>query len=195
MEKSLREYAASVVIELCEHEGAEGFSSGTRERVDKLLEMLSQPDPRDAEIEQATLECHTLAVDLYNQHFREDAPQWQPLPDLRGLISQIDNMTTGLNRATPHVSGWIIGNSAGDLWRAWVNGCPEWDGDRDKATRYARREDAEAVHDADEEAWRVEPYATPQLDKRDDEIERLREALKNVASHAHAALTNSGTES
>lgn len=58
-------------------------------------------------------------------------------------------------------SGWIVGNGAGTKWRCWVDGMPAWTTGRDKATRYARREDAEAVHHEDEDAWTVEPYLKP----------------------------------
>ena len=41
-----------------------------------------------------------LATSLWQQHYREDAPQWEPCEDLMGLLSQIDNMVSGLTRAT-----------------------------------------------------------------------------------------------
>ena len=56
------------------------------------------------------------------------------------------------------VVAWIVSNANGDQWRVWQHGFPAWSKDRNKATRYARREDAEAVHAEDEDAWRVEPY-------------------------------------
>jgi hypothetical protein len=55
--------------------------------------------------------------------------------------------------------GWIVGNASADRWRSWGALGPCWTSDRDKATRFARREDAEAVHAEDEDAWRVELYA------------------------------------
>lgn len=56
------------------------------------------------------------------------------------------------------IGGWIVGNGAGTAWRVWRDGFPEWTEQRDVATRYARREDAEAVHREDEDAWIVIPY-------------------------------------
>ena len=38
----------------------------------------------------------TLAVSMHRQHYAEAAPNWQPLSDLVGLLTQIDNMYTGL---------------------------------------------------------------------------------------------------
>jgi hypothetical protein len=40
-----------------------------------------------------------LAVAIWEQHYKATAPQWKPLDDLMGLLTQIDNMTAGL--ATP----------------------------------------------------------------------------------------------
>ena len=33
-----------------------------------------------------------LATYLWKNHFQESAPDWEPLPDLFGVLSQIDNM-------------------------------------------------------------------------------------------------------
>lgn len=47
----------------------------------------------------ALQEVTQIATYLWRKHYRDDAPDWRPLPDLRGVISQIDNMVTGLTRA------------------------------------------------------------------------------------------------
>jgi hypothetical protein len=39
-----------------------------------------------------------LAVALWERHWKEDAPNWRPLPELIGVLTQIDNMTVGLYR-------------------------------------------------------------------------------------------------
>lgn len=65
-------------------------------------------------------EAMALAKSLWAQHYRETAPDWQPLSDLRGILSQIDNMTTGLTRRKP---GWEAGAEApkhGRRFLAWV---------------------------------------------------------------------------
>lgn len=56
-------------------------------------------------------------------------------------------------------SGWIISNGTNNRWRSWVDGVPIWVNDRNLATRYARREDAEDVHAEDEDAWSVVPFS------------------------------------
>lgn len=39
-----------------------------------------------------------LAVAIWERHYRDAAPQWKPLDDLFGVLTQIDNMTSGLTR-------------------------------------------------------------------------------------------------
>lgn len=38
----------------------------------------------------------TIANCLWADHYKDDAPQWKVLPDLAGVLSQIDNMVSGL---------------------------------------------------------------------------------------------------
>lgn len=61
-------------------------------------------------------------------------------------------------QAQPLNQGWVIGDGGGKHWRAWQNGLPKWTSDRALATRYHRREDAEAAHLEDDDAWVVVPY-------------------------------------
>ena len=79
-----------------------------------------------------------------------------------------DNITffTGVKRDQPNQEppedkgsdGWVVSDVDGDKFRSWVNGIPRWTTDIDRATRYHRREDAEAVHAEDEDAWLIVPY-------------------------------------
>lgn len=39
-----------------------------------------------------------LAVAIWEKHYKDTAPQWKPLDDLMGVLTQIDNMTSGLTR-------------------------------------------------------------------------------------------------
>jgi len=50
------------------------------------------------EIERAAGYAQRLATSLWEQHWKLDAPDWKPLPDLLGVLTQIDNMTAGLER-------------------------------------------------------------------------------------------------
>jgi|GEM_PF-4625087 len=55
-------------------------------------------------------------------------------------------------------AGWIVGSADRNRWRTWADGECRWGDDREQATRYARRADAEAVHAEDDDAWIVEFY-------------------------------------
>jgi len=39
-----------------------------------------------------------LATYLWEQHYKADAPDWKPLEDMTGVLTQIDNMIVGLVR-------------------------------------------------------------------------------------------------
>jgi hypothetical protein len=39
-----------------------------------------------------------LATHLWEKHYKDAAPQWKPFDDLLGVLTQIDNMTSGLAR-------------------------------------------------------------------------------------------------
>lgn len=43
--------------------------------------------------------ANALADSIWHKYYRHEAPDWKPLPDLMGVIMQIDNMVTGLTRA------------------------------------------------------------------------------------------------
>ena len=49
-----------------------------------------------AELFKAKEYATALAVSMHRQHYVEAAPNWQPLDDLMGLLTQIDNMYAGL---------------------------------------------------------------------------------------------------
>lgn len=58
-----------------------------------------------------------LAVALWEQHYKDVAQQWKPLDDLMGVLTQIDNMTSGLTRLaqpeTPDVTDYERGYEQG----------------------------------------------------------------------------------
>jgi hypothetical protein len=75
-------------------------------------------------------------------------------------ISELQFWTeTPLYPAEADQGGWIVGNGDGTKWRTWGAMGPEWTTDRNTATRYYRREDAEAVHRDDEDAWTIVPFS------------------------------------
>ena len=58
----------------------------------------------------------------------------------------------------PTTEGWVVMDGDAKLFRTWRDGMPRWTDQMLLATRYMRRQDAEAVHREDEEAWRIIPF-------------------------------------
>lgn len=82
--------------------------------IDALEARLAQPD--------AYGYASRLAVAIWEQHYKDVAPQWKPLDDLMGVLTQIDNMTSGLTRLAqpeqePVAWGWAIMHSDGTYAR------------------------------------------------------------------------------
>lgn len=74
-----------------------------------------------------------LAVDLWQRHYREVAPEWEPFRDLAGLLSQIDNMASGLCRfdSTAPPSAPVGVEGLMQLARNWCLTWGEWAHDAD----------------------------------------------------------------
>lgn len=51
-----------------------------------------------AELEHGKDELRRLMQVIWRQEYRNEAPDWQPLPDLVGMITQIDNMYAGVRQ-------------------------------------------------------------------------------------------------
>jgi hypothetical protein len=43
-------------------------------------------------------EARDIAIYLHRRHYLVDAPNWEPLDTLEGVLSQISNMVSGLVR-------------------------------------------------------------------------------------------------
>jgi chromosome segregation ATPase len=78
-----------------------------RARVVELLQANNEFEERarkaERELRAAHVYAEALAEVLHDKHFRFDSPCWRPLPDLLGLLTQIDNMTSGLARPVPPI--------------------------------------------------------------------------------------------
>lgn len=57
-------------------------------------DVLPWPSFKDQNLQYAT----TIAHNLWSKYYREIAPHWKPLDDLCGVLTQIDNMTSGLTK-------------------------------------------------------------------------------------------------
>jgi len=58
-----------------------------------------------------------LAIYLWETHYKTDTPEWEPCEDLMGVLTQIDNMITGLTRKA--------GGNSGTAGTGGVRGCPK----------------------------------------------------------------------
>lgn len=75
------------------------------------------------------------------------------------LPTDIDHAADILEDEGPsQIDSYIVESGDGKRFRVWKDGVPCWTTDRNEATRYARRQDAEAVHREDDDAWAVVPY-------------------------------------
>ena len=88
-------------------------------RIEELREALKAALAEQAQPVQALRWATQLAESLARKHYPE-MPQFKPLPDLVGVISQIDNMTCGLTRLpTPQPVqepyAWMA--VGGTIWR------------------------------------------------------------------------------
>jgi hypothetical protein len=50
-------------------------------------------------IEPALGYAQRLAEAIWSKYYKADAPHWKPLDDVLGVLTQIDNMTSGLSRS------------------------------------------------------------------------------------------------
>lgn len=124
------------------------------------IELLSTP-PGDDEVERVAKAIFEVQAKRHAE-MGIDVPPWNA--SLESCREDRRQLARAAITAIPsRGEGWIVGDSTGSLWRTWGSGYPEWTVNRDDATRFSRREDAEAVHRDDEEAWLVTPFAAPSV--------------------------------
>jgi hypothetical protein len=69
---------------------------------------MSEQDARD-ELEAGKDELRRLMDSIWRAEYRNDAPDWKPLDDLVGMVSQIDNMYAGV-RGQRDQARWDLHN-------------------------------------------------------------------------------------
>ena len=106
------------------------------------------------------------------------------IAEAQDRLNSIRERLAALRTADAEPGGWIVGNAKGDRWRTWESGMPDWTDDREKAIRYARREDAEMAHAEDDDAWKVMPFLVsqhgPGAEPGGDVVERARKIAAEV---------------
>jgi hypothetical protein len=59
----------------------------------------AQPGGSLEPVGSATLRyAQSLATTIWEKHWKQDAPNWKPLDDVLGVLTQIDNMVAGMTR-------------------------------------------------------------------------------------------------
>ena len=61
-----------------------------------VLEMQAEIQRLGSELAEARREIQSLIESIWRAEYRREAPQWKPLPDLVGMITQMDNMYAGV---------------------------------------------------------------------------------------------------
>lgn len=141
-----------------------------RDLVDQLLDALAAlpppadpPDVVDGQCSRCgerdgthAVECRSQAAQAYgylSRLFKHCAPQCEPLPDLIGICTQIDNLIVGLRQRpadplTADESAWLIERDIDSVLHYWTGRVIDgreigaWSVNHLDARRFARREDA-----------------------------------------------------
>jgi hypothetical protein len=82
-----------------------------------------------------------LAIAIWEQHYKDVAPQWKPFDDLMGILTQIDNMTAGLTSHRQPLT---------DEQRRNIVRANKMRHDSDEIDPYGVIDDVEAAHDIKE---------------------------------------------
>lgn len=73
-------------------------------------------DEARAEISAVKQEVLGVVTSIWKKEYQSEAPHWQPLPDLQGLISQLDNMYAGM-RTQRDQANWDLRKARAEVER------------------------------------------------------------------------------
>jgi len=152
-----------------------------------------------------------LAEAIWKKHYKATAPQWEPLDGLMGVLTQIDNMTSGLT-TPPAQEPWNPNDTAHrpgglpqdfikhevesfDDWSEWVNPKPEQyfmkccdcglvHEMQFKVAKYAEGDECEFVEDADLQAVFRARRTTPPTAPVQEPVATVRTWHMNGDQHA-----------
>lgn len=89
------------------------LTTGKLEKIDAITK---ERDEARAEITTAKQEVLGLVTSIWKKEHQSEAPHWQPLPDLQGLISQLDNMYAGM-RTQRDQANWDLCKARAEVER------------------------------------------------------------------------------
>ena len=58
-----------------------------------------------SEIDESLQYAKRLATVIWEKHWKDDAPNWKPFNAVLGVLTQIDNMVSGMVRKSPNAAG------------------------------------------------------------------------------------------
>lgn len=156
--------------------------------MDHVLEQTERPKGWSSEWRDAVLD-ELVAAHIYSPKYEDD-----PKLAVHDVIARNVAVERTRLALAEGEKGWIVGSGDGKRWRTWKDGWSDWTDDRDQAVRYARREDAEAVHAEDEDAWTIQPYAHPDPLAAGASAREVHEALEREVAKWEYASRNSRTD-
>lgn len=124
-------------------------------KADAVIDLISRPSPHLPD------DAAALVARLFAAIAHGDEAHRAWLKNALNAFFELPENMPSLAAPVGDAGGWIAGSADGNRFRTWKDGYAAWTDDRNEATRYARRIDAEAVHAEDEDAWRVLPLAAP----------------------------------
>ena len=90
----MSKYMGQIMAECdCQHQACEMRGYCMAARIEQLAATNKELETQNTD---AMREAKGLAKALHRRFYQEQAPQWEPLEDVAGIISQIDNMTAGM---------------------------------------------------------------------------------------------------
>lgn len=114
-----------------------------KELEEKRKDISSCRDTACAKLQRHYDTLRNLAVATWKTNYADEAPQWEPLPDIDGIIGQIDNMAAGLAQQVaelkwenakilsalhlrPIAGAGPVPAGAVRLWAYWLEGFQCW---------------------------------------------------------------------
>lgn len=86
------------------HLGSSSIASDSKAaklwRDERITKFMAHSCPDQPEVYSPLKYAQRLATTIWEKHYKQDSPDWKPLPDLLGVLTQIDNMITGMERRT-----------------------------------------------------------------------------------------------
>jgi hypothetical protein len=97
-ERSIAAAEREACAKVCEQHGYDHYCGNVTDKIAETIRArgTTPPAAQPAQEPDAYGYARRLAEYIWAAHYRVTAPQWKPFDDLMGVLTQIDNMTSGL---------------------------------------------------------------------------------------------------